>query len=121
MPTEIVIVRPKVHEVNPPLARGMTTLVLETDPVATHVEIGGERLIVHLADERAISVPLSWFPRLLHGLPEERASWRLLGDGDAIEWPVLDEHVGVEGVLAGRGSGETDDSLRRWLGARAGG
>src|ERR1044072_2464793 len=99
----------------------MTTLVLETDPVATHVDVTGERLTAHLADGRVISVPLAWFPRLMHGSPRERASWRLLGEGDAIEWSALDEHAGIEGLLAGRGSGESDDSLRRWLEARSGG
>jgi len=96
----------------------MTTLALEMDPAATHVEVTDERLTVHLADGRALSVPLSWFPRLVHGSAEERANWRLLGDGDAVEWPDLDEHVGIEGLLAGRGSGESEASFRRWLAAR---
>ena len=99
----------------------MTTLVLESEPVATHVEVTGERLAVHLADERTITVPLSWFPRLMHGSVAERAHWRLLGDGEAIEWPDLDEHVGIGGLLAGRGSGESEASFRRWLDARRAG
>ena len=96
----------------------MTILVLKTDPVATHIEATDERLTVHLTDGRTIGVPLSWFPRLVHASDGERANWRLLGDGDAIEWPDLDEHVGVEGLLAGRGSGESAASLERWLAAR---
>jgi hypothetical protein len=59
-------------------------LVLETDPVATHVDVTDERLTVYLADGRVIGVPLSWFPRLMHGSPEERASWRLLAK--AMPW-----------------------------------
>jgi hypothetical protein len=96
----------------------MTTLVLETDPVASRVEVSVDRLVVELGDGRTITVPLEWFPRLAHGTGAERANWRLLADGYAIEWPDLDEHVGVEGLLAGRGSGESEQSLRRWLDGR---
>ena len=96
----------------------MTTLVLETDPVATHVEVTEHRLTVHLEDGRVVSVPLSWFPRLQHGSPQERENWRLLGEGDGIEWQDLDEHIGVGGLLAGRKSGESTASFNRWLGAR---
>lgn len=97
----------------------MTTLVLETEPLATHVEVSDERLTVSLADGRAVSVPIEWFPRLLHGTARERSEWRLLGDGDAIEWAGLDEHVGIEALLAGRRSGESRASLERWLALRA--
>jgi hypothetical protein len=55
------------------------------------------------------------YPRLLHGSEKERQNWKLLGDGYAIEWPDLDEHIGVEGLLAGRRSGESEASLSRWL------
>lgn len=96
----------------------MTTLVLETEPVALRVEVDDARLIVHLADERAVSVPLSWFPRLVDGSPRERANWRLLGDGAAVEWPDLDEHIGVDALLAGRRSGESPASERLWRAAR---
>ena len=93
----------------------MTTLVLETDPIAERVEVDDERLIVHLADGRTVSAPLEWFPRLQHGTPAERANCQLIGEGYAMEWPDLDEHVGVEGLLAGRRSGESERSLQRWL------
>jgi hypothetical protein len=93
-------------------------LVLETDPAAAGVEVTADRLVVELADGRTIAAPLSWFPRLLHGTGEERANWQLLGEGYAIEWPDLDEHIGIAGLLAGRGSGESEASFRRWLEAR---
>jgi hypothetical protein len=96
----------------------MTTLVLETEPVATHVELTDDWLTVHLADGRAVSVPIDWFPRLRHGSPAERSNWRLLGQGDAIEWVDLDEFIGVEALLAGRRSGESQSSLDKWLGGR---
>ena len=98
----------------------MTTLVLEQDPVAIDVTISGEALSVDLADGRRLIVPLAWYPRLLHGSEAERRNWQLLGDGYAIEWPDLDEHIGVEGLLAGRRSGEGENSLARWLASRQG-
>lgn len=63
-------------------------------------------------------MPLVWYPRLFYARPEERQRWRLLGGGYAIEWPDLDEHIGVEGLLTGRKSGESEESLRRWLVSR---
>jgi hypothetical protein len=96
----------------------MTTLVLEMDPAAIDVAIENEKLLVTLADGRTIVVPLAWYPRLLHGTAQEQKNWQLLGDGYAIEWPDLDEHIGVEGLLAGRRSGESQKSLERWLASR---
>jgi hypothetical protein len=93
----------------------MTTLTLETDPLATKVEVTEDRLIVELADGRSIVIPLSWYPRLLNGTQAERQHYQLLGNGYAIEWPDLDEHIGIEGLLAGRRSGESAKSLERWL------
>jgi hypothetical protein len=96
----------------------MTTLVLETDPVAVGVITAEETMTVHLADGRSIVIPLAWYPRLMHGSPAQRQHWQLLGNGYAIEWPDLDEHISVEGLLAGRRSGESEQSLARWLTAR---
>ena len=96
----------------------MTTLVLETEPAMTEVKITGDKLLIALADGRSLEIPLSWYPRLLHGSPEERQNWQLLGDGYAIEWPDLDEHLGIEGLLAGRASGESRKSFERWLASR---
>jgi hypothetical protein len=96
----------------------MSTLVLETDPLAKAVVVTDEELTVELADGRRIMVPLAWYPRLLNATAPERQNWRLLGDGYAIEWPDLDEHIGIEGLLAGRLSGESRQSLERWLAAR---
>ena len=96
----------------------MTTLVLETEPAALAVTVFDDRLAVELADGRSISVPLAWYPRLVAGTSAERRNWQLLGDGYAIEWPDLDEHIGIEGLLAGRRSGESRRSLNRWLASR---
>lgn len=93
----------------------MNTLVLEIEPLAIDVMITDEELIVDLSDGRRMIIPLAWYPRLLHASPSERRNWQLLGDGYAIEWPDLDEHIGIEGLLAGRHSGESQPSLNRWL------
>jgi hypothetical protein len=77
------------------------------------------KLFVDLEDGRSLLIPLTWYPRLLHGTVAERQNWQLLGDGYAIEWPDLDEHIGIEGLLAGRSSRESQKSLDRWLASRA--
>ncbi|MEQ9355054.1 DUF2442 domain-containing protein [Coleofasciculus chthonoplastes] len=96
----------------------MTTLTLEIEPIASQISVTDERLIVDLADGRSLSVPLAWYPRLMYASPTERQNWQLLGDGYAIEWADLDEHIGIEGLLAGRRSGESQQSLERWLATR---
>ena len=99
----------------------MTTSRVEIEvPEAVDVRVDEEALTVELSDARSISVPLAWYPRLLHGLPQERQNWRLIGRGEGIHWEDLDEDVSVEGLLAGRRSGESQKSLQRWLDSRAG-
>ena len=99
--------------------RGMTTLILETEPLANQVTVTDEWLIVDLVDGRSLSIPLAWYPRLRYASPPERQNWQLLGDGYAIEWIDLDEHIGIEGLLAGRRSSESQRSLERWLATRS--
>ncbi|ASC73683.1 hypothetical protein XM38_046550 [Halomicronema hongdechloris C2206] len=96
----------------------MTTLTLETEPLALQVSVTDKNLIVDLVDGRSLIVPLSWYPRLLQASQKERQNWQLLGDGYAIEWVDLDEHIGIEGLLAGRKSGESNNSFERWLATR---
>jgi hypothetical protein len=87
---------------------------------STHqVTVSEDVLTVELMDGRSIIVPISWYPRLAHGTPEERANWEILGSGIGIHWPDLDEDISVQGLLAGRRSAETQASLQRWLEARA--
>lgn len=84
-----------------------------------HVEIDEERLTVELVDGRVISVPLAWNSRLWYGTPQERAHFEIIGDDAIIHWPDLDEDLSVNGILAGRRSGETPESLKKWLEARS--
>ncbi len=96
----------------------MRTLVIERQARARNVKVTNEELIVELEDGRTIMVPLAWFPRLLHSTPEERANWRLIGDGEGIHWPDLDEDIAVEHLLLGIPSQETQQSLQKWLQSR---
>ena len=96
----------------------MTTLTLEADPIALTIVINETHLIVDLVDGRQLSVPPAWYPRLLHASIEERQNWEIFGDGIAIEWADLDEHIELEGLLAGRKSGESKRSFDRWLASR---
>ncbi len=80
-----------------------------------HVDVSDESLSMDLADGRTVSVPIAWYPRLLHGTAKERNNWLLIGSGDGVHWPDLDEDISVENVLAGSPSGESQRSLKRWL------
>ena len=84
-------------------------------PQAMSVEVTEDTLAAELSDGRTVSVPLSWYPRLIHATPEERLNWRLIGGGEGIHWPDLDEDISVEMLLGGWPSGESQSSLKRWL------
>lgn len=86
--------------------------------VAENVSVTADTLSVDLSDGRTISVPLAWFPRLLHGTRKERANWRLIGKGYGIHWKDLDEDISVENLLLGQPSGESQPSFEKWLSSR---
>jgi hypothetical protein len=86
---------------------------------AKHVSVTDDALTVDLVDGRTITVPLEWYPRLTHGTSRERKRWRLIGQGQGIHWPDLDEDISVENLLAGRVAGESQPSFKRWLEQRA--
>lgn len=83
-----------------------------------NVSVSEDTLLVDLADGRSISAPLAWYPRLLNGLPGERNNWRLIGNGEGIHWPDLDEDISVENIVFGQPSGESQRSFGKWLAAR---
>lgn len=85
---------------------------------ARNVAVTNSALSVDLTDGRTIVAPLAWYPRLLHGKPKERNNWRLIGDGEGIHWPDLDEDLSVEGLVLGKPSGESQRSFQRWLESR---
>lgn len=80
----------------------MTTLTIETDPLATDVRVDDAMLHVALDDGRELSVPIEWFPRLRDGSASDRDKWRLIGHGEGIHWPELDEDISILGLLSGK-------------------
>ena len=80
---------------------------------AESVIITEDALTVELSDGRTLSVPLAWFPRLLHATPEERNNWRFIGKGQGIHWKDIDEDISIENLLAGKPSGEGQTSLKK--------
>jgi hypothetical protein len=96
----------------------ITSAIQFRTAMAKSVTVSDDSLTVDLVDGRTITVPLAWFPRLSRGTISERVNWRFIGRGTGIHWPDLDEDISVESLLAGQRSGETQDSLRRWIGSR---
>ncbi|MCB0174912.1 MAG: DUF2442 domain-containing protein [Anaerolineae bacterium] len=93
------------HSASTPLTLVRITMVTVTD----------DTLSVDLEDGRSISIPIGWYPRLAYGTPAERANFQISGAGYGIHWPDLDEDIGVEGILLGRKSSESQASFERWL------
>jgi hypothetical protein len=79
----------------------MKTSLAEAVVQAQNVRVTVDDLIVELTDGRVVSVPLAWFPRLLHATPAQRNNWVLLADGEGIHWPAVDEDLSVAGLLRG--------------------
>ena len=73
----------------------------QVNPLAEGVEFTDDELIVSLVDGRKVSVPLTWYPRLAAADEKQRAQWELLGDGQGIHWPDIDEDLSVSGILKG--------------------
>jgi len=79
----------------------MSSFAVEVTPLARDVRVTEDDLIVSLIDGRTITVPLAWFPRLLHATPEQRSRLEMMGDGEGIHWPEIDEDISVAGLLRG--------------------
>ena len=75
----------------------------EYDPriCARDVQVSDAALTVRMADGRTISVPIEWYPRLHKATPAQRANWRLIGEGDGIHWPEIDEDISMIGLIEG--------------------
>lgn len=98
----------------------MHTSTIEIEvPAAENLTVTEDTLSVDLSDGRTISVPLAWYPRLTCASQAEQNNWRLIGKGYAIHWEDLDEDISVEGLLAGKPSGESQASFKKWLASRA--
>lgn len=80
----------------------MTTLTLETDPLATDVRVSDSMLYLTLDDGRELAAPVAWYPRLRDATAAQRSNWRLIGRGEGIHWPDIDEDISVLGLLKGK-------------------
>jgi hypothetical protein len=79
----------------------MSSSVVETRALAQDVAVGENELSVSLRDGRKITVPLAWYPRLLHASQAQLANWEILGNGEGIRWPDVDEDLSIAGLLRG--------------------
>ena len=77
----------------------MSTSAIEFDSAAVDVSVDESMLRVTLADGRELAVPLEWFPRLRNATPDQRTHWRMIGRGDGIHWPDVDEDISVRTLL----------------------
>jgi hypothetical protein len=79
----------------------MSSSLPSVEPRAKEVRVTDDELCVLLADGRRISVPLIWYPRLLRATPQQRSRFEILGEGQGIHWPEIDEDLSVDGLLRG--------------------
>ena len=97
----------------------MNTSTLEPSSVCIQdIKITSSTLAIDLSDGRCISAPIVWYPRLLNASAKERNHWELIGEGDGIHWPDLDEDLSMDGIIQGRPSYESQKSFQRWLSER---
>ena len=89
--------------------------VVRVTPKVMKVTVTDDTLSVDLADGRTIAVPLVWYPRLAYGTDQERSNFKIAGAGYGTHWPDLDEDIGVEGLLLGQQSLESETSFAQWL------
>lgn len=73
----------------------MSTLVAQSEPLAVEVSTDDSMLRIRIIDGREIAAPLEWFPRLRDACLAQRANWRLIGGGEGIHWPDIDEDISV--------------------------
>lgn len=79
----------------------MSTSAIEVHPLAQRVEFTDDDLVVSLVDGRKVVVPLVWFPRLANATKDQLKHYELLGDGEGVHWPEIDEDLSVAGLLRG--------------------
>lgn len=97
----------------------MHTFTIEIKvPAAENIAVTEDTLSVNLNDGRTISVPLAWYPRLAYAFRLERNNWRLIGKDYGIYWEDIDEAISIEGLLAGKPSGGSQTSFKKWLASR---
>ena len=89
----------------------MSSLMPRVEPRAMSIACSDDELRVSLTDGRTLTVPIAWFPRLAHASSSERADYEILGDGEGVHWPKVDEDISVVGLLAGQPSIEAKSAF----------
>jgi hypothetical protein len=79
----------------------MSTVVKPQEVRIKNIEVTDDTITAYLVDGRVISVPLAWSWRLSEATPEQRANYEIIGDGQGIHWPEIDEDISAEGMLYG--------------------
>ncbi|HQU29762.1 MAG: DUF2442 domain-containing protein [Nitrosomonas sp.] len=79
----------------------MSTLAVETHALAENVEFTDNDMVVFLVDGRKVIIPIVWFPRLANATKSQLENYELLGDGEGVHWPEIDEDLSVAGLLRG--------------------
>jgi hypothetical protein len=79
----------------------MSTVVKLQEVRIKNIEVTDDTITAYLVDGRVISVPLAWSWRLSEATPEQRANYEIIGDGQGIHWPEIDEDISAEGMLYG--------------------
>jgi hypothetical protein len=79
----------------------MNTSEISPGQKVKDIRFDEDTMSVDLVDGRTITVPLAWYPRLLHATPDQRAGWTISGGGYGIHWPDIDEDLSTEGLLRG--------------------
>jgi len=79
----------------------MNTAVILQEVKIKNIQIAEDTITAQLVDGRTISVPLAWSWRLSEATPKQRAHYELIGDGQGVHWPDIDEDISAEGMLYG--------------------
>jgi hypothetical protein len=79
----------------------MNTAVILQEVKIKNIQITEDTITAQLVDGRTISVPLAWSWRLSEATPKQRAHYDLIGDGQGVHWPDIDEDISAEGMLYG--------------------
>ncbi len=75
--------------------------VVRTEVLIQDIHLTEDAIVAHLTDGRTISVPLAWSWRLSEATPAQRANYEIIGDGEGVHWPDIDEDISAEGMLYG--------------------
>ena len=89
------------------------TTAISTEPRVKKVAVTRDEIIFQLIDGRTVSVPLAWSWRLSEATPKQRAKFEIIGDGEGVHWPDVDEDLSAQGMLTGGPARDRPKSKKR--------